>query len=119
MPAHALPLERLIFCENNMSKIALCQTTDVPQDEMKLVKVQDKSVLVYNLDGEYFATDDACTHAEASLSDGWIEDGDIVCPFHDGKFSIRTGEATAPPCIMPLKTYTVSVEEGTIFAELD
>ena len=79
----------------------------------------DATVALYNLNGEFFATDDRCTHGNASLSEGDIEGDDIVCPFHDGAFDIRSGEPTRAPCSIPLKTYRVVVEEGTVFVEQD
>ena len=79
----------------------------------------DVTIALYNLDGELFATDDRCTHGNASLSEGDIEGDDIVCPFHDGAFDIRSGEPTRAPCSIPLKTYRVVVEEGAVFVERD
>jgi nitrite reductase/ring-hydroxylating ferredoxin subunit len=50
---------------------------------------------VFNVDGEFFVTDDACTHGPGSLSEGYIE-GDIVeCNFHNGQFNVRTGEVVS------------------------
>jgi biphenyl 2,3-dioxygenase ferredoxin subunit len=74
---------------------------------------------VFNLDGEYFVTDDTCTHGPGSLSEGFI-DGDVVeCDFHNGAFDIRTGAVVAPPCMIPLKTYrTVVDNEGRVSIEV-
>ena len=69
---------------------------------------------VYNLDGEYCATDDTCTHGEASLSEGDLEGREIVCPFHLGSFDIRTGAACRAPCIRPIRTCAVTVEAGVL-----
>src|ERR1043166_8756229 len=69
----------------------------------------------YNVDGEYYVTDDLCTHGPGSLSEGYI-DGDVVeCNFHNGQFNIKTGEIVAPPCMVPIKTYPVTVEDGKVF----
>ena len=70
---------------------------------------------VYNLDGDFRVTDDACTHGPGSLSEGFVE-GDVVeCNFHQGKFNIRTGEVVAPPCMVPVKTYKTVVHHGRVF----
>jgi nitrite reductase/ring-hydroxylating ferredoxin subunit len=51
------------------------------------------------------------------MSEGFL-DGDIIeCNFHQGCFNVRTGEVTAPPCMIPLKTYQVVVENDTVFIE--
>jgi biphenyl 2,3-dioxygenase ferredoxin subunit len=74
---------------------------------------------VFNLDGEFFVTDDTCTHGPGSLSEGCIS-GDVVeCDFHNGSFNIRTGEVVDPPCMIPVKTYkTVVDENGFVSIEL-
>jgi p-cumate 2,3-dioxygenase ferredoxin subunit len=77
------------------------------------------ALAVYRLGDEYFVSDDVCTHGEASLAEGDIEDGMIVCPYHQGSFDIRTGEARAYPCITPLKVYPVELRSGAVCAQLD
>ena len=60
---------------------------------------------MFNVDGEYYVTDDQCTHGPGLLSEGYI-DGDVVeCNFHNGQFNIKTGEVASPPCMVPIKTY--------------
>ena len=73
---------------------------------------------VYNLDGEFCVTDDACTHGPGSLSEGFVEGDVIECNFHQGKFNIRTGDVVAPPCMVPIRTYTTVVEDGRVFIEV-
>ncbi len=75
-------------------------------------------IALYRVQGELYATEDTCSHGAASLSEGDLEDFDIICPFHDGGFDIRTGEVTIPPCVTPIEAYPVSVEDGTVFIEL-
>ena len=94
--------------------------SDLAPDEIREVEVEGrKSIAVYNLDGEFFATDDTCTHGDASLAEGDIEDGDVICPFHMGAFDIRTGAATAPPCVSPIRTYPVRIEDDMVYVQVD
>ena len=65
---------------------------------------------MYRSAGEFFATDNVCTHAYALLSDGYLEDGCIECPLHQARFDIRTGQALCAPATLDLKTYPVKVE---------
>ena len=103
-----------------MPEIAACKTSDLAPDEIREVEVEGrKSIAVYNLDGEFFATDDTCTHGDASLAEGDIEDGDVICPFHMGAFDIRTGAATAPPCVSPIRTYPVRIEDDMVYVQVD
>ena len=83
------------------------------------VIVEGREIALYELDGDILATDDICTHAYAKLSDGWMERGEIECPLHAGRFDIKTGKATAPPCVDDLKTYPVRVEGDEIQVQLD
>jgi naphthalene 1,2-dioxygenase ferredoxin component len=83
------------------------------------VIVAGREIALYELDGDILATDDICTHAYAKLSDGWMEKGEIECPLHAGRFDIKTGKATAPPCVDDLKTYPTRVEGGEIQVKLD
>ena len=69
---------------------------------------------VYAHEGEYYVTDDTCTHGLASLCDGY-QDGEVIeCPFHGGKFSIKTGAALAYPCTAAIRRYAAVVEEGYV-----
>jgi naphthalene 1,2-dioxygenase system ferredoxin subunit len=76
--------------------------------------VNGKRVALYFVEGEYFATDDFCTHGQALLSEGYLEDYAIECPLHQGTFDVRTGEPTAAPCTVAVKSYPVKVEDGVI-----
>ena len=96
----------------------LCATSDVAPGAALKVEVEDLALAVFNLDGKFFVTDDLCTHGPGSLSEGYI-DGDIVeCNFHNGQFDIRTGEVVAPPCMVPIKTYPVTVLDGRVTIEV-
>jgi 3-phenylpropionate/trans-cinnamate dioxygenase ferredoxin subunit len=75
-------------------------------------------VAVFNVDGEFFATDDTCTHAESSLADGYIDDDIVECAFHFAKFSIKTGAALTPPACMALKTYPVRLRDGDVYVDI-
>ena len=72
---------------------------------------------VFNLDGRFFVTDDACTHGPGSLSEGEIEGEIVECNFHNGAFHIPTGRVEAPPCMVALRTYKVSLEAGQVCIE--
>jgi len=83
------------------------------------VIVAGREIALYEMEGEIYATDDICTHAYAKLSDGWMEKGEIECPLHAGRFDIKTGKATAPPCVDDLQTYPVRVDGDEIQVKLD
>jgi nitrite reductase/ring-hydroxylating ferredoxin subunit len=100
-------------------RLALCKPVDVEAGKAIRVTKEGLTLAVFNLDGDFCVTDDACTHGPGSLSEGWIE-GDVVeCDFHNGAFNIRTGEVVKPPCMVPVKTYrTVIDADGFVSIEL-
>ena len=101
------------------SRIELCNTSDVDVGGALRVEKDDLILAVFNVDGEFFVTDDACTHGPGSLSEGYVE-GDVVeCNFHNGQFNIRTGAVVSPPCMVPIKTYPARVEDGKVVIEVD
>lgn len=95
--------------------ITLCAIGDVKEDTPISVSPENFPMLaVYEYDGEYFVTDNLCTHGMAVLTDGYQDAAEIECPFHGGAFSIKTGEATSAPCQVPIKTYPVTIVDGHI-----
>jgi nitrite reductase/ring-hydroxylating ferredoxin subunit len=96
----------------------LCRTGDVAAGEILRVDPPDHAPLaVYNIAGEFYATDDTCSHGEASLAEGEI-DGDMVeCPFHAGCFEIATGLPAGAPCTIAIRSYELVIEDGAIYSK--
>lgn len=78
--------------------------------EILAVELRGRRIALYNLDGEFHATDNVCTHAFALMSDGYLEGDIIECPLHGGRFDVRTGKGLGPPIVCDLKTYLVRLE---------
>lgn len=100
------------------TRIRLCHTADIAAGGALKVEQSDLVLAVYNVDGEFFVTDDSCTHGPGSLSEGYLEGDVIECNFHGGQFNVRTGGVVGPPCMVPVKTYEVTVEDGNVFIEI-
>jgi len=88
--------------------------------EARLVDVDDVMIAVFNLQGDYYAIENTCTHDGFPLL-GNGEDGkkqlngnEITCPRHGARFCIRTGEALCPPAYEPTSTFPTRVENGMI-----
>jgi nitrite reductase/ring-hydroxylating ferredoxin subunit len=101
------------------SRIDLCSTGDVAPGNALKVETGDLTLAVFNVDGEFYVTDDLCTHGPGSLSEGYIEDEIVECNFHNGQFNIKTGEVVSPPCMIPIKTYKTLVENGRVVIETE
>ena len=99
-------------------RIRLCRADEVEPGNALKVERGDLTLAVYNVEGEFFVTDDTCTHGPGSLSEGDLYGDVIECNFHGGQFNVRTGEVVSPPCMVPVKTYEAVVEDGEIFIEV-
>ena len=100
-------------------RIDLCSADEVAPGNALKVEAGDLILAVFNVDGEFYVTDDACTHGPGSLSEGYIEDDVVECNFHNGQFNIKTGEVVSPPCMIPVKTYPATVENGRVLIEAE
>ena len=99
--------------------VTVAKTDELSPGEMMYVEVGETPVCLINVDGEYHAINDTCTHEEASLSDGTICDGEIECPLHGGAFDIRTGEPTAFPVVVAVERYKVRIVGDEVQVSLD
>jgi 3-phenylpropionate/trans-cinnamate dioxygenase ferredoxin component len=82
------------------------------------IRLDDRDIAVFNVDGEFFAIKDVCTHDEARLSDGELSGETITCPWHGACFSVKTGEALSLPAIEPVKTFPVILGEDEVYVEI-
>ncbi|MDY6761809.1 MAG: non-heme iron oxygenase ferredoxin subunit [Candidatus Nanohaloarchaea archaeon] len=97
----------------------VCSVDELEDGDVEGFEVDGEEVLVANVDGEFYAIGDVCTHQHCLLSDGWLEDGEVVCPCHAAKFDLESGEPTRPPATEPEPTYDVDVEDGTVVVTLE
>lgn len=98
--------------------IATVGVDEIPDDDVLGCKVQGLPIALYRLGDDVYATDNICTHGQAFLSDGFVGDGEIECPLHQGRFCIKTGKAKSAPLTTDLKTYNVQVENGLVYIKL-
>ncbi len=99
-------------------RLELCSTADVAPGTALKVEIADWTLAVFNVGGQFYVTDDMCTHGPGSLSEGYIEDDVVECNFHNGQFNIRTGAVVSPPCMVPVKTYPATVVDGKVTIEV-
>lgn len=99
--------------------IDACAADEIEQDDVMRYDHGDRTFAIYHTDDDaYFATDGLCTHEEAHLADGFVMDGIIECPKHNGHFEIATGAAKGAPACINLATYRVKVENGRVLIAL-
>ncbi|HZD27663.1 MAG TPA: Rieske 2Fe-2S domain-containing protein [Xanthobacteraceae bacterium] len=97
----------------------VASTSEIDADGVLGVDVDGSPVAIYRLGNEVFATAGICTHALAILSDGFVEDGKIECPLHQGQFDIRSGKALCAPVTEDLRTYAVKLEGDDICIDME
>jgi 3-phenylpropionate/trans-cinnamate dioxygenase ferredoxin subunit len=86
--------------------------------QMKRFIVNDKAVLLANVNGEVFAIADLCSHEDAILSNGALKDGCVECPLHGSRFDLKTGQPREEPATEPVDTYAVEIREDTIYIQM-
>jgi 3-phenylpropionate/trans-cinnamate dioxygenase ferredoxin component len=91
--------------------------SDFEDEDVQQLMVGSLAIAVYRAKGQFYATQDVCTHEQAYLSDGVVIDCVVECPFHQGRFDVRTGKALGAPVIVPLKVYPVKVVDGCIYVQ--
>lgn len=100
--------------------IFIMKKDELADGAVRKFDVCGNAVAVYNLGGRIYATQDGCSHATASLSEGEIVDDEcIACPVHDGTFHIPTGQPMSFPCEHPIRTYKVISENDDVLVDLE
>ncbi len=94
--------------------LEVAKADDLKPGDHIVVDIDDVSVMVFNLDGEFYALENVCTHDGSELSGGWVVGDQIECPFHGARFCIRTGEVKAPPAYEPVEKLPVRVRNGMV-----
>jgi nitrite reductase/ring-hydroxylating ferredoxin subunit len=117
-----------------MSWIKVLAQEELPTNERKVVKVEQRSVLLVHHDNQIYAVENSCPHLKLPLKKGKItDDGAIICPFHRSAFDLKTGNPTSwtpfPPGVgkllamvsteKPLCVFPTRVEEGSIWISID
>ena len=94
--------------------IRVAAVDELPSGTWRVVEVEDAVVAVFNLDGEYHAIENVCTHDYAELTEGEVCGNIVTCPLHGAEFDIRTGEALSPPAYEAVPTFPVRVRGGAV-----
>ncbi len=99
--------------------VRVAAAADVAEGQALGVRVGDKEIAIYHLQGgEFCATDNVCSHEYALLTEGWMENGCIECPLHAAQFDIRTGKALSAPADEDLAVFAVKVEGGDVLVKI-
>ena len=89
--------------------VKVAKVSDVPVGQVKVYEAAGKHVCICNVDGQYFAIADLCTHDSGPLGEGELVDNQIECPRHGARFDVETGKPLCLPAVVPVPTYPVQV----------
>jgi 3-phenylpropionate/trans-cinnamate dioxygenase ferredoxin subunit len=98
--------------------IDVASEAELTPGERRVVETPAGPIAVFNLDGDYFAIEDLCTHDGGELASGRCEGDQIICPRHGARFCIRDGRALTPPAYEDIETFPVRVHEGNVQVDI-
>jgi len=98
--------------------VKVATTDEVVPGQGKLVEVNGQKLALFNVDGAYYAIEDACGHRGGPLSEGEVKGQEVECPWHGALFNIVSGEASGPPADVAQTKYNVRVEGSNIEVEV-
>ena len=100
-------------------KVKTINISEINENSVKVVNIENKDIAIFNVDGEFYAIDDLCSHAEASLAEGEVFDCKVECPLHGAEFDLKTGQAVTLPATKPVASYVISIEDEVIYLEME
>lgn len=102
-----------------MSDFRLVARLDqIPERGGLQVWIEGRPIALFRWEGRVFAVDDTCTHDDASLAEGEVRDGQVICPRHGARFDLASGRAVTLPAVVPVGTYEVRVEGEDVFVRI-
>lgn len=98
--------------------ITVAEDSELSDGERKALTIHKQPILLFKIEGQYYAIQNLCTHEALPLTEGTLEGDTIICPFHGASFCIKTGAVTAPPAFSDLETYPVRVNNQMVQVQL-
>ena len=104
---------------NKLSQwIKVCNTNEISDKQIFSFDHDGDKIMLVKKDGKIFALDRICTHADADLSTGILNESGITCPLHLSVFNLENGNPQNPPAEESLKMYNLKIEENEIYLEV-
>ena len=102
--------------EDDDDFVRVCRLDELPAYGAAPADIYGQVVaIVRTREGQLYAVDDTCTHANVSLSEGELDGHTLECWLHGSRFDIRSGEPSGPPATIPINVYPVKVENDEVF----
>ena len=94
--------------------VPVATAAEIQPGDLKVVYIDTKELVIVNVDGQFFAIDNTCSHEACPLAEGDLDEYELTCICHGSQFDVRTGAVLSPPALDPVATYVVRVEGDTI-----
>ena len=94
--------------------VAVAKVNEIPSGTVKVVYVDDSPVGIANVDGQFYAFADVCTHDDGPVAEGPLVGCTIECPRHGAQFDIRTGAVLRLPAVLPIPVYDLEIKGDAI-----
>jgi len=98
--------------------VPVCKVGDIPDPGKQVIEVGEQYVVLFHVDGQFYALDDVCTHDGGPLGEGSLEGYTIACPRHGAKFDIRDGRVLCMPAVSGTPSHDVKVEGDEVFVRI-
>ncbi|MGH6817956.1 MAG: Rieske (2Fe-2S) protein [Methylovirgula sp.] len=98
--------------------VKVANTNEIVPGQARLVNIKGKEIALFNVEGTFFALENACTHEEGPLAEGEIDGHEVTCPWHGARFDVRTGDVLGPPAYEAACRYNVRVAGSDIEVEV-
>ena len=95
--------------------IEIAPLTELPDGRGVRVEVGDERIALFRIGDSIHALGDLCSHAEASLAEGEVFDGEVECPRHGSPFDLMTGEPGSLPATTAVPVYPTALREGVVY----
>ena len=101
--------------ESKVEYFEIAPASELPNGERLFVEIEGKSLVIFNIAGQFFSIADICSHDDGPVGEGDLEGFNVVCPRHGGEFDVRDGKAVQLPVVEDIPAYPLQIRDGTIF----
>jgi 3-phenylpropionate/trans-cinnamate dioxygenase ferredoxin subunit len=87
---------------------------ELPAGERWFIEVDDRPIVIFNINGDLYAIDDLCSHDDGPLGDGELDGHQIICPRHGARFDVANGKSLTPPAVEDIQSYPIRITNGQV-----
>ena len=98
--------------------VKVASTDEIAPGSSKQIEVDGQQIALFNIDGDYYAIDNTCTHRGGPLAEGSVEGETVTCPWHGGQFNVKTGAVEGPPPAISVTKYNLRVQGNDVEVEV-